>query len=244
MPIPDGIVKKGESVYWTGEGEFILYIPEFFFDMNFAVTEGEYISVLGVLTYSITDKSGKNGKIRDFYFPSQFATKPGRIEKVKDFSITDNYKTDYRILHYSNNGIDQVIASTKVVKTIDNVDNLFRLMVKTGKTPGTVRYDEMQQYIIDSAKINGVSFDFTVGLYGIIFGELCKDSNNLYTLFRNTDMPEKNPYGYKEISVVDAPKYVSPYASITSENFDEGVIGALNSKGEDAPTTFEKVFIG
>lgn len=243
MAIPNGITKKGESVYWTGEGEFLLYIPEFFFNMNFASTEGEYVSTLGVLTYNIADKNGKTGPMKNFYFPSLFTTKPGYIEKRKDFDITDSYKADCRILHYANNGMDQVIASTKVVKNVDNVDNMFRLMVKTGKTPNTVRYDEMQQYIMDSAKINGVSFNFTIGLYGIIFGDLCKDPNDLSKLFRNTNLPEKNMCGYKEISVVDAPKYVSPYASITSENFDEGVIGALNTEGIEA-STFEKVFIG
>lgn len=242
MPLPRGIVKKEESVYWGAEGEFILYVPEFYFDMNLAKMEGEYVTLMGVLTYAIVT-NGKVGNTRQFYFPSMFTTKPGTIEKRKDFAITENYTADCRVFHYTNNKHDQIITSTKIPEEIDNVDDLFRLLIKTGKTPNTVRYDEMQNYFMDAIRIAGSSFGINIGLFGIIIGELCKDPNDLTKLFRLSSTIDKNLYGYKEISIIDAPKYVSPYASITSENFDEGVIGAINTPGRE-PSALEKVFIG
>lgn len=243
MSLPNGVTKKGESVYWTGDGEFLLFVPEFYFDMNFAKMEGEYVTLMGILTYAISSSTGKIGNTREFYFPSMFTTKPGRIEKRKDFDITDNYRADCRIFHYTNNDYDQIITSTKIPKDIENVDDLFRLLVKTGKTPNTVRYDDIQNYFMDAINIAGSSFGINIGLFGVIIGELCKDPNDLTKPFRLSSTIDKNLYGYKEISIIDAPKYISPYASITSENFDEGVIGAINTDSE-APSALEKVFIG
>lgn len=243
MSLPNGVTKKDESVYWTGDGEFLLFVPEFYFDMNLAKMEGEYVTLMGILTYTISSSTGKVGNIREFYFPSMFTTKPGRIEKRKDFDITDNYRADCRIFYYTNNNYDQIITSTKIPKDIENVEDLFRLLIKTGKTPNTVRYDEMQNYFMDAINIAGSSFGINIGLFGVIIGELCKDPNDLTKPFRLSNTIDKNLYGYKEISIIDAPKYISPYASITSENFDEGVIGAINTDSK-APSALEKVFIG
>ena len=87
MPLPNGIIKKDESVYWAGKGEFLLFVPDFYFDMKLAVITGEFVSVLGVLNYAISTDSNTYGKIRQFYFPSMFTTKPGYIEKIKNFAL-------------------------------------------------------------------------------------------------------------------------------------------------------------
>lgn len=245
--MPAGVRVEGESVYWGAAGEFLLFVPEFFFDNKYAIIDGEYISTMGVLTYAIVQGNGTVGSMRQFYFPYIFTTKPGTIEKVKNYNITENYKADCRIFHYTNNNSDKIIVSTKVPQGIENVEELFRLMIRTGKTPNTVRYDEVQNYFIDSMNMAGSSFKINIGIFGIVIGELFKDPTNLSTPFRLSTTIDKNMYGYKEISVVDAPKYVSPYASLTSENFDEGVIGALtNAAGEDTlePSDLEKIFIG
>ena len=244
MPIPNGIVKKDESVYWGADGEFLLFVPEFFFDMKFAVIDGEYITLMGLLTYAIIT-NGKMGNIRQFYFPSMFTTKPGKIEKVKNFDISDDYKVDCRIFHYTNNKVDQIFTSTRIPQDIENVENLFRITIQNGKTPNTIRYDELQNYPVDSMEINGNAFGINIGLFGIVYGELCKDPNDLSKPFRLSSVIDKDMCGYKEISIVDAPKYISPYASITSENFDEGIIGAMltDSKAKES-TPLEKVFVG
>lgn len=243
MPLPNGIIKKDESVYWAGKGEFLLFVPDFYFDMKLAVITGEFVSVLGVLNYAISTDSNTYGKIRQFYFPSMFTTKPGYIEKIKNFEITECYKADYRVFHYTNNNIDQVISSTKISKEIGNVEDLFRLFYKTGKTPNTVMYDEMQNYPMSSIEVAGSSFGINIGLFGIVQGELCRDPEDLSKPFRLSSTIDKNMCGYKEISLSDAPKYVSPYASLTSENFDSGVIGAVMSKPK-SPSALEKVFTG
>lgn len=241
--IPVGVTKKEDSVYYTSDGEFLLYVPEFFFDMKYATIEGEYVTTLGILTYQIVDKNGNADPMRQFYLPYRFTTKPGKMEKKKNFDITDNYRADCRVFHYTNNGSDQIFASTKLVKDVEDVEEIFRLMIKTGKTPNTVRYDEMQNYFVDAMDISGNSFGINIGLFGLVFSETCRDPKNLNKPFRLSNEIDKNMYGYKEVSIVDSPKYISPYASLTSENFDEGLIGAINMDPGD-PSPLEKVFIG
>lgn len=244
MAIPSGIVKREDAVYWGADGEFLLFVPEFFFDMKYAIIEGEYVTLLGLLAYTIVT-NGKQGTIRNFNFPSMFTTKPGKIEKVKKFAITNDYITDCRIFHYTNNKSDQIFTSTKIPQDIANVEQVFRLTIQTGRTPNIIPYNELQNYPIKSIEMNGNSFGVNIGLFGIVYGELCKDPNDLSKPFRLSSVMDKDMCGYKEISIVDAPKYVSPYASITSENFDEGVIGAMltDSKAKEA-TTFEKILVG
>ena len=88
MAIPAFLRVKEESVYYAGENEFLLFVPELFFNRrNLAVIEGSYIELMGVLNYAVNVKPGTDStkNLRTFYYPSRFITKPGRIEKVKDF---------------------------------------------------------------------------------------------------------------------------------------------------------------
>ena len=100
MAIPGFLKVKGETVFFGGEGEFLLFIPEVYFDRTVAVINGEYVETLGILNYAIVSGNNKDitKSLKTFYFPSKFATKPGKIEKVKDFQITKDFKTDYKLI--------------------------------------------------------------------------------------------------------------------------------------------------
>ena len=43
MPVPEYIKTKDEYVYYAGDGEFLLFIPEIYFERAIAVIEGEFI---------------------------------------------------------------------------------------------------------------------------------------------------------------------------------------------------------
>lgn len=53
-----------------------------------------------------------------------------------------------------------------------------------------------------------------------------------------------DPLAYVTIPITDVPKKVSPYVSITSQNWDESVVGAITvgDKGMDSP--LEPVLMG
>lgn len=245
MPIPGFTRVKDESVYYSGEGEFLLFVPEVFFDRKLAIIDGEFVELLGILDYSIVKSQNADitKNLKKFYFPSKFITKPGRIEKRKDFQITKNFKADYRILHYEDNKKDQIIVSTKTPQDIDNVSDFFRLFVLTDNIPNTIRYDDLYKYFLDSIAINGSSYKLSVSLFGVLISELCRDPNDINKPFRLGTAIDKDMCSYKPISVKTIPKLVSPFASLTSENFDEAVVGAIMNKN-NTPSPMEKVLTG
>lgn len=245
MPVPGFVKVKGESVYFSGDGEFLLFVPEVYFDRKVAIIEGEFVELLGILDYAIVKSSNDSilNKLKTFYFPSKFVTKPGKIEKRKDFQITKNHKADYRIFHYENNDIDQIIVSTKVPQDIDNVTDFFRLFVMTDNIPNTIRYDNLYKYFLDSIEINGASYNLSASLFGVLVSELCRDPNDINKPFRLGSAIDSDMCSYKQISVKTIPKLVSPFASLTSENFDESVVGAIMNKN-NIPSPMEKVLTG
>ena len=46
--IPGFLAKKDHSIVFNGEGEFIFYVPEKFFDTKNAVAIGAYVSLIGI----------------------------------------------------------------------------------------------------------------------------------------------------------------------------------------------------
>lgn len=245
MSIPSFIKKKEDTVYFSGKGEFLMFVPEVYFDRKCAVIEGEFIELLGICNYIVSDTIGKydTKKLRTFYFPSRFITKPGSIEKIKDFAITKDYTADYRVLHYTDNGEDQIIVSTKVPQDITNVEDFFRLFVDTGNIPKTIPYEELYKYFLDSIEINGSSYKLHASLFGILVSELCRDPKDINKAFRLGKAIDEDRCSYTPMSVKDIPKVVSPFTSLTSENFDKAVVGAIMNKN-NTPTPLERVFTG
>ena len=55
MPIPGFLKVKEESVYYSGEGEFLLFVPEVYFDRTGAVMEGNIVELIGICIYSVNN---------------------------------------------------------------------------------------------------------------------------------------------------------------------------------------------
>lgn len=245
MALPGYLKVKDESVYYVGDGEFLLFVPEVYFDRKVAVIEGVYTEVIGILNYSVNPpKNNLSKDLKTFYFPSRFITKPNRVEKIKDFAITKNYTADYRVLYYKNNGEDQIIVSTKVVQDIENVEDLFRLFVNTGNIPTTIPYDKIYQYFYDAMTINGKGYKLHTSIFGLLTSELCRDPNDINKPFRLGESIDKDICSYKPISIKEVPKLVSPFTSLTSENFDKAAIGAIMNKNNDTNSPIERILVG
>lgn len=242
--IPSFIKVKDETVYYNGAGELLLFIPEVLFEKEIAVVEGEYIETLGVLNYAVVPKVGdKVKKVKTFYLPTRFVTKPGKIEKVKDFAISPNYTADFRICHYENNGSDEIIHETRVPKDMLAVDQLFSLMVTTGNTPKTINYYDLYKYHLDSIDMAGNKYGMAGSLFGLLVSELCRDPDDINKPFRLGKNIDKNPYSYIPISIKEVPKLTTTFMSLTSENFDDAVVGAIMNDS-DKTSPLERVLMG
>ena len=245
MPRPDFIRVEDESVYFDKDGCFIFFVPESYYDKRCAIEEGEYTELIGILNYTL--KKDENDKdfsknIRTFEWCSRFVTKPGRTEKVKGLQLTPkSTPTDYRLLYYTNNGSDQIIVSDSVPQDIQNVEDIFRLFLLTGNIPNTISYDHIHEIYMESMLANGKSYGVSAQILGLIPAEHCRCPRDLsipYRLSGSNDL-----YDYRALAVNKIPKYNGPYISITSENWDDSLIGAIeHPDAKDSP--LERVIMG
>ena len=139
------IKKKGDTLFYSGEGEFVFIVPEMYFEPSrkCAIIEGEYINLFGTIDYTIlknneTDVTKRSHK---FFYPTMFYTKPGRMEKVKNLNINGEHE-DYRLLYYKDNDTDEIISNTKVPQDIEYVERLNALFIKSGHINKSIPYDK------------------------------------------------------------------------------------------------------
>lgn len=237
--VPKFLKRDGDALLFNEDGEFIFYVPEIYFDRGDAQIKGEYVNLLGILDYSIFNKDGSNIGLKRFYFPTVFLSKPSRIEKAKGLKLKEAVETqDYRLLVFEKG--DAVVVSTKVPQNIANVEDFYRIFL-TGKLPTTIPYDKLQDYFVESMDLNGSSYGMTLQMFGIVVGEMCRSKNDPAVAFRHTNF--KDMMSYRAISIKDLPKYISPNASISSENWDLGVIGAIMNPA-DSNSPMEKLLMG
>ena len=237
--VPSFLKRDGDALLFNEEGQFTFYVPEIYFDRGDAEIKGEYVNLLGILDYTIFKPDGSNIGLKRFNFPTIFLAKPSRIEKIKNVQLRDVVdKQDYRLLIFEKG--DAIVVSVKVPQNIANVEDFYKIFL-TGKLPTTIPYDKLQNYFIDSIELNGSSYGMSLQMFGIIVGEMCRDPKNPAKAFRHTNF--KDMMEYKAISIKDLPKYISPNSSISSENWDFGVIGAImNPSNVNSP--LERLIMG
>ena len=232
--LPLFLKRDGDALLFNlkDDNEFIFYVPEIYFEREDAIIIGEYVNLIGILDYAIFDKNGKHNGLKPFYFPTVFLTKPSTIEKLRNVKLTTNTESsDYRLLRYKYG--DQIIVSTKVPEDINNVEDFYRLFL-SGKLPTTIRYDKIHEYPIEAMTLNGSSYGVSMQLFGILISEMCRSSKDIGKPFRLSN--SKDMSDYKTINIRDIPKYTDTFASITSENWDKAVVGAItNQKHQNSP---------
>lgn len=237
--VPGFLKKDGDAILFNENGQFVFYVPEVFFDRGDAQIKGEYVNLLGILDYTIMKEDGSNIGLKRFYFPTVFLSKPSRIEKSKNLRLkkaTD--PQDYRLLIFEKG--DAIVVSTKVPQNIANVEDFYRIFL-TGKLPTTIPYNKLQDYFVDSMELNGSSYGMSLQMFGIVAGEMSRSATDPSVAFRHTKFTDQ--MAYRAISIKDLPKYISPNASITSENWDMGVMGSImNPSDKNSP--MEKLLMG
>lgn len=269
MQVPSFLRLEGEALLYNGpEGtQFCYYVPEEFFNSSsktaIAEINGQYVSMIGICNWCTIDKNGKRSPFKPFNFPTMFLCKPADIEKIKDLNINefnddpnseevdmeqeieaiDDEKSskDYRILHF--NPGDEVVSQVRVPKLIDNVELFYKLAVITAKIPNTIPYDEGWKIFLESMALNGSGYGLNAQLFGLVWGGLCRNPKDISKPFRYTNMSSMN--AYKLISIKLLAKYVSPFTSLISENWDEGLRAAIMMSDQDekdiAKSPLEKI---
>lgn len=239
--VPKFLRRDGDSLLYNGEGQFIFYVPETYFDKgrNDAVVNGEYVSLLGIIDYALVSPSGKAGQSQRFFFPTVFLTKPSRIEKQKAVKLKPDVEPqDYRLLIYYKD--DPIVVSVKVPQDIGNVESFYRIFLY-GKTPQTIPYGKLQEYFTESIALNGSSYSLTLQMFGVVISEMARSRKDLNTPFRLTNFTDE--CSYKLLGIRDVPKYISPNSSIGSENWDNAVVGAVMHPN-DVGSPMEKLIMG
>lgn len=247
MRCPSFLKQVGDSlVFNLDDSEFVFYVPESYFDNTsknpIAQVDGEYVSMIGLCNYAIIDKNGKRGQLKLFNFPTMILCKPYTIEKVKDLKLDENIDPDdYRLLRFAKD--DEVISQTRVPRLVDNVELFYKLTVISAKTPTTVPYDVGWKLFMDNMDLNSSSYGLSAQLFGVLWAALCRDPKDISKPFRLSKMENMN--AYKPITIKLVPKFISPYTSLTSENFDESLQSAIMMKDkEDIPfTPLEKIIM-
>lgn len=228
-----------EKLIFNNDGELIYYVPEKFFDLQIALSLGEYVKTMGIFSYGLFDKNGKKIKISNFKCPTIFTCKPSSITKESSLHLAGTKEAEaYRLLHFKKG--DELICNTSVPMDVENVEKFLNLLV-SANLPQTIAYDEIYDYIMSNANLNKFNYKVSGQIIGIIMGELYRDSNDLSREFRLTDM--KDMHNYTAISIKKVPKYTSAYAAITSENADEAIAAAMTNKGT-SDTPLERVVMG
>jgi hypothetical protein len=238
--VPSFLKRDGDALLFNEDGQFVFYVPEIYFDRGDALIKGEYANLLGILDYTIYKKNGSNIGLKRFYFPTVFLCKPSRIDKVKNLRLKHATEAqDYRLLVFEKG--DAVVVSVKVPQNIANVEDFFRIFL-TGKLPTTIPYDKMQDYFVETMKLNGSSFNMNMQMFGVIVSEMCRSKADPSKAFRMTKMEDM--MDYRAIAIADLPKYISPNSSISSQNWDLGVIGAITNSNDEVNSPMEKLLMG
>lgn len=237
MAFPQYLKKDGDSIVYNGNKDFILYLPEKYFDISAAVVIGEEVEFMGICDYAEYSSGAKHAGLRNFMYPTVIRCKPRTMEKIPNFAVTKYATVDYRALVFGKG--DQIITNVNIPQTVANADKFTDLMIY-GNLPRTIPYNKLHEYIIMNASLNGFSYNMTAQMMGIIVSELCRDINDLTKPFRLTSM--KDQLAYVMVNIKQLPKYISPYVAITSENADESIANAIiNSAGPESP--LEKVMM-
>lgn len=227
--IPPFAKRDGDALLFDQDGILEYYIPEDYFSTgksSSATVEGAYVKLMGSFNYRILDANGKPGKLMTFNFPTMFMCRPGKVEKKKDVQLDkDLDKADYRVLTFAKG--DQLITRCHVEQDIDNVSELFRLHIQTGRIPNTIPYETLYQYPFECMALNSKGYNVHSQAMGLLYSKICRDPEDITKSFRLSKTIKHKTTGYMPISIKEASKYISPFVSLTSENMDESIMSAV-----------------
>ena len=230
--IPPFAKRDGDALLFNQDGRLEYYIPEDYFGSKSARIEGAYVTLMGSFNYRIYSSTDKPGKLMTFKFPTIFMCRPGEVQKNKKLKLDDHLKeSEYRILVFHKS--DQLITRVHTEQNIDNMSELFRLHLKTGRVPNTIPYDQLYMYPFECMELNGGNFSVHSQAMGLLYSKICRDPDDLNKPFRMSKAINNNMTGYDTVSIKTAAKMISPFVAITSENIDEAIMSAVLLSDEE-----------
>ena len=233
------IKQDGDKVLFNGDGELIYFVPEKYFDLSIAYPIGDVIELMGIFPYALFNKSGEMVKIANFKAPTMIQCIPNSMTKETSYHLQGTKgASDYRLLHFKKD--DELICNINVANNTDNVEKFVRLIIR-GHLPDSIPYNEVLDYFLDNAALNGFSYKVSPQIIGMVISEIYRESGNLSKPFRLSSSDSMT--AYEAIPITLIPKYTSPYTAITSENADEAVAAALTTSGR-GESPLEKVMMG
>lgn len=238
-PMPKFIKEKNGGYAFNGEGTFVFYVPEKFFETKMAIFNGEYIELFGICCYAIHNKDDKPvSGLHNFKFPAFFVTKPDDIEVVKGIKLTKNTDPqDYRLLKYHNDSM--IVVSKEVVVDSGNLDDWYRIL-QYGNIPNTIPYDQLQEYFLRNIELTENKYSVSLQIIGVLISEIArssKDSSIPYRMSGSTDMTD-----YRMINIRDIPREISPFTAITSETWDKALMAGM-TVGNNGESPLEKIMM-
>lgn len=232
-----------EQVLFNKSGyEMVYIIPEKYYETNVARQNGIYNDVMGLFYYAVVPSREvldiKKSDLKIFRYPTMITCKPYEINRIKD-GVAGVLDGEYRLLRFKDG--DELISSRYIIQNRDNSELFFK-MILGGRYP-KVPYNELHDIIIDNLKINGINYDINSQIIGIIISELCRSDDDISIPLRLSKF--KSLTSYNQITITEVGKYMSPFTSITSENFTEALMGAvLIDESESVRSPFETIFTG
>ena len=225
MQIPSFLKQEGDALVYNGQPdtELVYYVPDSFFNntSKTAIAEivGQYVSMIGVCTWTIVDKNGKLGEFKPLEFPTMMLCKPNNITKEKEVTIGTADPDDYRILHFKVG--DEVLSQIRVPQLTENIELFFKMLFYTAKIPNSISKEELIPLMLENAELNNFNYGVNYQLLAMAVASLCRDPKDITKPSRL--MNTKDPHDYKLISIKLYPKMISPYSAIVSENWDEAL---------------------
>ena len=235
MQLPNFLKQDGNALLYNGaEGtELVYYVPDSFFNntSKTAIAEvvGQYVSMIGVCSWTIVDKNGKLGQFKPLRCPTMILCKPYKIEKEKEVTIGTADPDDYRILHFKVG--DEVLSQVRVPQITENIELFFKMLFYTAKIPNSISKDDLLPLLLENADLNGFNYGVSYQLLGMPIAQLCRDPKDITKPSRLTS--SKDPHDYKLINIKLYPKLISAYSAIVSENWDEALRASILLSDKD-----------
>lgn len=224
--IPAFTKRDGDALLFDKDGRLEYYIPDDYFGSRSGTIEGSYIRVFGSFNYRIFDANDKPGKLMTFHFPTVFICRPASVSQKKRLKLdADLEEDDYRILTFYKG--DQLVTRVHTEQYTDNLSELFRLHLKTGKVPNSIPYNKLYSFPFECMELNGGNFNIHSQAMGLLYSKVCRDPDDPSLPFRLGKNIDKSMTGYDSVSIKSAAKMISPFAAITSENMDESIMAAV-----------------
>lgn len=224
--IPPFTKRMGDALLFDRDGRIEYYIPDDYFEGKSAIIEGSYVRLMGSFNYRIYDKNGNPDKLRTFNFATMFMCRPGKIDTKKKLKLDNDFEDGfYRILTFYKG--DQLITRIHTEQNMDNVSELYRLHLITGKVPNNIPYNELYLFPYDCMSLNGGNYAVHSQAMGLLYSKICRDPDNVNVPFRQSKAINNSMINYRPISIKRAAKLISPFVAITSENIDEAIMSAI-----------------